>query len=153
MVPRACRPAGDNITSTDRDRWTSTRGQGVIVSAPFDIHESAHDGVVRLVLSGEVDLAAIPAIRDEVGRHLRVDSVTHIVVDLSAVTFLDSSGIGILVGCQRQATEAGKIYQVVNAHGRVADVLELTGVMKLLAGPPSAATPFPAAEPSGADNS
>jgi anti-sigma B factor antagonist len=110
------------------------RAKGVIVAVPFTIAESQHDGLIELALSGEIDLASVPAIRDRVSARL-ADSDAGIVIDLTEVTFIDSSGIGALITCQRMATAAARTYRVVNAQGRVADVLDLTGVMQLLAGP------------------
>ena len=46
---------------------------------------------------GEVDMATGPQLRQEIDRHVSEGSV-HIVVDLQNVDFLDSTGLGILVG-------------------------------------------------------
>lgn len=95
---------------------------------------TAHTAIVTAAIAGAVDLATVPALHGHIDALLTEDAVTGIVLDLSAVTFLDSSGIGALIGCLRKANQAGKSLRVENAHGLVRDVLELTNVMPLLTG-------------------
>ena len=90
--------------------------------------------IVTVALAGAIDLAAVPELHDQVGALLAEDAVTGVVLDLSGVTFLDSSGIGALIGCQRRAHQAGKSLRIDNAHGLVRDVLNMTNVMPLLTG-------------------
>ena len=53
-------------------------------------------------------------------------------MDLDAVTFVDSGGIGVLVKGFHSASEAGCGYKVVNPQGIVRQVLEITGVFTAL---------------------
>jgi anti-anti-sigma factor len=55
-------------------------------------------------------------------------------VDLSAVRFLDSSGISLLLKCRRRADERGVAYRVTGAYGITEQVLEMTGVLAHLSG-------------------
>ncbi len=105
----------------------------------FTLRESQSDGVAHLHLGGELDLAAKPAVNELVRRRLADAAITRLVIDLSGVTFIDSSGIGTLIGCRNLAERAGKVLQAIGAQGRVARVLELTGVGDLLGG--DASTP------------
>ena len=91
-------------------------------------------GIVTAAITGDIDLAAVPELRDHVAALLAEDAVTGIVLDLSEVTFLDSSGIGALIGCLRTANENDKSLRVENPRGLVRDVLDLTNVMPLLSG-------------------
>lgn len=99
----------------------------------FSVDESGQGDAVHVALAGEIDLVAGPEIRDRVGR-LLAGEATEVVVDLSRVTFLDSSGIGVLVACWRLANAGGKTFRAVNAHGNAAQVLEMTGVGDVLSG-------------------
>jgi anti-anti-sigma factor len=100
----------------------------------FTIRESQDDGVVHLHLGGELDLAARPQIDSIVGRRLADPAITKVVLDLTGVAFIDSSGVGTLIGCRNIADRLGKTLQAMGAQGRVAKVLELTGVGDLLRG-------------------
>ena len=90
---------------------------------------------VVLWASGELDLASRQFLIDAV-----VDVVSArqpVVVDLSALTFLDSSGIGALAKCRNAAVRLGCRFQVRGATGQVARVLAITGVLTLLTDPDS----------------
>ncbi len=99
----------------------------------FNMHVTSDHGVMRVVLLGDVDLSTKPQIQAEISSLVSDPSVERIIVDLSGVTFLDSSGIGTLVGCKRLAADAGTGVQVVGAAGQVAEVLDLVGVSAFLA--------------------
>jgi anti-sigma B factor antagonist len=89
------------------------------------------DGVMGVCIAGEIDMATAPQVTDAVRTALAVrPSAVH--VDLAAVTFLDSSGIRTLLQAQNEAAEQRIVLRVVNAHPRVAHVLELTGLLEIL---------------------
>lgn len=82
-------------------------------------------GGVRIKAAGEIDLA----VHDQLQRALdaALQKVpTRLRVDLSAVTFLDAGGSGILVRAACRAREAGIPLYVVGAAGLVARVLEIS---------------------------
>ena len=73
------------------------------MAAPFTIagRRDGHTAVV--VLAGELDLVAKPLLRAHVRTCLDDDAITAITIDLAALTFIDSTGIGALIGCLRLA--------------------------------------------------
>jgi anti-sigma B factor antagonist len=93
---------------------------------------------VRLALSGELDLAAHDAVRDGIDAALG-GPVEYVVLDLDHVTFLDCSGIRALLAGRRTAVRLGRRLEVINAHGLVRRILELTGAFDELAAPSLAA--------------
>jgi anti-sigma B factor antagonist len=56
--------------------------------------------VVRCV--GEIDMATAPGLRERISR-LQIDGPPRLVVDLSDVTFIDSLGLGALIGAHKRA--------------------------------------------------
>lgn len=93
-------------------------------------------GYVRLALAGEIDLSSVDVLLRAQGDALAMAAFRRlhgVVVDLDQVTFLDSTGIGTLVGGYRQAATAGLTYQLENARGAVARVLHVAGVLATLA--------------------
>jgi anti-sigma B factor antagonist len=79
-----------------------------------------------VVIRGEVDMATAPQLREElIGL---VDSgVTRIVLDCRELTFLDSSGIGVLIAVHKLVDEPGALtLEAPPPHVR--KVLDLTGV-------------------------
>ncbi|HET9171666.1 MAG TPA: STAS domain-containing protein [Actinospica sp.] len=78
-----------------------------------------------LAVAGEVDLGSSPALRQAVEQ--RLEAGRPLLLDLTAVTFLDSFGIRILLGCAKTAETRGAKFTVIPSEA-VARVLELTGV-------------------------
>jgi len=95
------------------------------------------DGEMRLILAGEIDLASHDVLLTEIIQ-LVGGSATHLVIDLEAVTFVDSGGVGVLVKGYHAARDTGCGYKIVNPQGMVKQVLEITGVLAtLITGSPS----------------
>jgi anti-sigma B factor antagonist len=99
----------------------------------FNATTSDEAGGVRVALAGECDLA----VREELTAALlaAVRRASVVLVDLSGLDFLDSSGVHGLVVAHHAAKDAGKKLFAVNPTGSVAAVLELTGVGDLLRPP------------------
>lgn len=76
---------------------------------------------------GEVDLYYAPQVKEHLFRLL--DSAPEVlIVDLDDVTYLDSTGLTVLMSAHRRAEEAGGRVLVARARGVVADVFEITGL-------------------------
>lgn len=86
----------------------------------------AHGDVITFHLRGELDLRAADVMLD------RVQDVPEgcgrVVLDLTGITFLDSSGIAFLVRARRAHQVVGRALTVVGVQGQPAKVLELTGL-------------------------
>lgn len=95
--------------------------------------EPIDDGDIRLVLSGEFDLDARDALLTSLLEAVRT-CARCVVVDLDQVTFFDSGSIGTLVRGWSAARDTARSLEVVNAHGVVQRVLEVTGLLATLAG-------------------
>ena len=92
------------------------------------------DQTVTVGVAGEIDLAAGAAVEAAIMAALADQDVDTVVVDLTEVTFLDSSGISVLLKARRAADDRAVTYRAVGADGIVRKVLELTGVWPLLSG-------------------
>ena len=84
------------------------------------------DGAKLVVLRGDLDLATAPDLRETLVEV--IDQGTRIVVDMEAVEFLDSAGLGILVGgLKRDRTRHGDL-ELVCSNREVLKPLEITGL-------------------------
>ena len=84
-------------------------------------------GVRTLVVAGEIDLATAPAFRRQLDALIN-DAHSPAFVDLTGVTFLDSSGLSVLVHARR-ALAAGDVELVLlNPSRLVRKVLEVSGI-------------------------
>lgn len=97
--------------------------------SPADLSDFARARGVGVVLpvDGDVDVATAPLLRQ------RLDSLldngpSEVVVDLSAVGFLDSSGLGALVWGLKKAKARGGWVRLVVVEPRVRRMFELTGL-------------------------
>jgi anti-anti-sigma factor len=91
---------------------------------PFDISASRHDGDVTITVSGEIDLATSPALRASLETHRRRG--TSVVLDLSGVSYMDSSGLNVLIAAIRES-EGSALRVRANASEMVVSLLEVTG--------------------------
>ena len=98
------------------------------MNVPLSIDESHYRALIYLALDGDIDLASIATIRDRVVDRLRSKATTELVIDVDAVSSIDTAGVGLLVAWQDLAADAGIPYRVVNAHGRIRKVMDRAGV-------------------------
>jgi anti-sigma B factor antagonist len=80
---------------------------------------------VVLVVSGDADLHLAPELRDRLAEAI-TDGARHIVVDLSAVTFIDSMALGVLLGARNRLREAGGHLRLVVPASDVRRIFELS---------------------------
>jgi anti-sigma B factor antagonist len=83
-----------------------------------------------LDVAGEVDLYTAPSLRDRLVSVID-DGATRALVNLAEVGFMDSSGLGVLVGGLKHAKERGGELALVCVDGPVLKVLTITGLDKV----------------------
>jgi anti-sigma B factor antagonist len=89
-----------------------------------------------LQLAGEVDLYTAPALRQRI-QDLAAKGTVHVIADMSRVDFLDSTGLGVLIGGLRVLREHDGSLTLVISTRRVLRVFELTGLTKVFPPQPS----------------
>jgi len=98
------------------------------MTVQFDIASEALDdfrGVISL--RGEVDIYTAPRLKEGL-LELLDGGATGVVVDLSGVTFIDSTALGVLIGGVRRLHDAGGRMALVVATRPVERVLTITGL-------------------------
>ena len=100
----------------------------VIMSVPehLSIRRSHEDGVERLVPVGELDLATAPILERAFDLVFDDGDVRMIVVDLAELSFMDSSGLHLLLR-MTEACRAGDRLRVVNSSPAVVRLLDVSG--------------------------
>ncbi len=83
-----------------------------------------------LSLAGEVDVASAGRVRDS-GLKLISDGVKYLIVDLSPTEFMDSTGLGTLVGLHKRIRESGGEVIVAVSQPRVKRLFEITGLTQV----------------------
>jgi anti-anti-sigma factor len=85
----------------------------------------------RYALRGEVDIAAVEEIRPDLMGAIARDR-SHLLVDCSGLTFIDSSGIAMLLEADRELETDGRHMLIVNVPAGPSRVFEALGLTDLL---------------------
>ncbi len=89
---------------------------------------------IEVVLAGELDMAAAFKLEPELERLLSDPRAGTLVLDLSAVEFVDSAGLGALLSIKDRATQLAIGLQIASESESVRRVLELTGTRSAFCG-------------------
>lgn len=122
-------PHGDALTQGWR-MSDSIRSEGLL---PLTVIMSRPGPDVRVLrIAGELDIATAPLLTDHL-RERRGTARELLVLDVSEVTLLAASGVGLIVDAHRARGAHGGLHLIgVTGNRPVARVLELTGVLGLL---------------------
>lgn len=94
--------------------------------------EYPREGAVVVRTTGRLNMVAAPALREEVERLVTTEGRAHVVLDLAGTTFVDSSGLGALIGGLKSARAAGGDLRIAAVPPPVLTVLKLTNLDRVL---------------------
>lgn len=94
------------------------------------IETADHPPYTLVSLSGEIDVGSVGRLRPAL-RDLVVDGSANLLLDLSGVAFMDSAGLGVLVGIQKQVRIFRGSLTVVAPSRSVRRIFELTSLDKV----------------------
>lgn len=86
--------------------------------------------VVKLI--GEIDQSCAAELREDIDREIRLGNAENLVLDFGEVGFMDSSGIGVILGRYKQIKAIGGKTMIVRPQPQVDKILELSGLKKLM---------------------
>jgi anti-anti-sigma factor len=98
-----------------------------------DVVVSTQPGEAIVYLTGELDLATVPL----ADAAIFIEEVTGkpiVTLDISKVTFCDSSGLRLFLRVRKAVMDSGGAFAVVGASGAVARSIEVTGLTEVLTG-------------------
>jgi anti-sigma B factor antagonist len=107
--------AADNAVDEDGDQME------------LAVSRQSVDGVPVLSVKGEVDVYSAPAVSESLTQLLDEGSTT-IIVDLTEVAFLDSTGLGALIAARTATDKAGGALPVVCTQDRILKLFNITGL-------------------------
>jgi anti-sigma B factor antagonist len=93
---------------------------------PFAVEVSAAEFGTVVTVTGEVDIATSPQLRAALAERPQAGGL--LVLDLTAVTFMDSSGLSVILTLQRDTVASGERLAVVCPPGPARLLFEVTGV-------------------------
>lgn len=95
-----------------------------------DLRISVEDGEDQPVVhvAGEIDVYTAPRLREQL---LRLAGERTLIIDLTEVSFLDSTALGVLVGAMKRQRERGGTMSIVTSGTRVRRLFEITGLTRV----------------------
>lgn len=91
---------------------------------------TSRGGITVVHVEGEVDVYTSPALREALDEQVN-QGRTRLVVDLLGVSFMDSSGLNVLVGGLKSARSRNGSFRLVCTSERILRVLNITGLNQL----------------------
>lgn len=95
--------------------------------------QSIHDGdriIVRL--SGELDHFCAQSVRRDLDRLIADRGVRWLILDFSRMQFMDSSGIGVILGRYRQLRDRGGQVGVINMNPHIQRIFRMSGMDRVI---------------------
>ena len=83
-------------------------------------------------LKGDIDHHSAKDIREDIDRALYKYTPETVVIDLSAVDFMDSSGLGLILGRYTKINILGGILKIANPSTKIEEILKMAGADKLI---------------------
>ena len=97
----------------------------------LDVSTSSHDGATRLAVAGELDLDTAGRLETAL-KEAETDEPERLVLDLSNLRFLDSSGLKLILRAHARAKEGARRLQIVPGPTAVQQVFKVTGLSRRL---------------------
>lgn len=94
------------------------------------ISTSEQDGGTVVIVGGEIDVYTAPLLRDALDQQIAAGRI-QLVVDLDGITFMDSTGLGVLVGRLKLVRNRSGWLRVACTNERVLKVFRITGLDKV----------------------
>ena len=91
----------------------------------LEVRTEDRNGLVHVALMGELDLSTVAKVQEEL-RRVAADSPPTVVVDLSKLTFLDSTGLRCIVTADERARAEGRRIVIVRGPDAVQRVFAIT---------------------------
>ena len=93
---------------------------------------SFSDGCLTVKLNGEIDHHSARDVRGEIDRQILFYKPDVVILDLAQIGFMDSSGLGLIMGRYNRIIELGGILKIGNPRGNAQRMMKMSGADKLI---------------------
>lgn len=97
-----------------------------------EVNSVMNDGTLTVFLNGDIDHHNARAVRGKIDTKMFIMRPAELVIDLSQVSFMDSSGLGLILGRYSRAKELGIDFRVVNPTPQIRRILDLAGTDRII---------------------
>jgi stage II sporulation protein AA (anti-sigma F factor antagonist) len=101
------------------------------MSLQIDLESNRKTLIVRL--KGELDHHTAEAVKIRMEHAIEHEQITHIILSLKDLNFMDSSGLGVILGRYKQVTAKGGKMVVCDINPAIYRLFEMSGLFKILA--------------------
>ncbi|WP_102345700.1 anti-sigma F factor antagonist [Bacillus sp. Marseille-P3661] len=98
----------------------------------LNIHLETKNNVLLIRLTGELDHHTAEELRTKVTNAIEKNKIVHIVLNLEELTFMDSSGLGVILGRYKQIQSQGGEMLVCSISPAVKRLFEMSGLFKII---------------------
>jgi len=98
----------------------------------LEIRFSNRGSTLIAAFSGELDHHFAEYAREKIERELIKATTRNVIFDLTGLSFMDSSGIGVLVGRYANIRKLGGKAAIICSNSRIRKILEISGILKLM---------------------
>lgn len=89
------------------------------------------NGVLNVSIKGEIDHHTAIKTREKIDKAILEYRPKDVILELSAVSFMDSSGLGLIIGRATLGEQVGATVRVRNASERIKKILSMAGVCRI----------------------
>ena len=93
---------------------------------------TSEDGILTLKLTGEIDHHSAVGLREEADRLIYLEHPKKLLLDLSGIDFMDSSGLGFIMGRYALVSKLGGALALLNPNARVSRILSLSALERII---------------------
>lgn len=90
------------------------------------------EGILIISISGDIDHHSAKPLREEIDSNLYIYRASTVILDLSGIEFMDSSGLGLILGRYTKIKDLGGRLIIANPDDSVIKILTLAGADKLI---------------------
>ena len=98
----------------------------------MEILSSMNDGVLCVKPVGDIDHHTAKNMREAIDELIIKNNPKELELDLSAIDFMDSSGLGLVLGRYKKQSDIGGKFKIINPSRRILQILQLAGVEKII---------------------
>lgn len=93
---------------------------------------TTNENVLIVRLKGELDHHEAERLREEWQTKLKNKQIEHVVLNLKEMSFMDSSGIGVLLGRYKEIAQAGGELVVCSVNPSLEKIFDMSGLFKII---------------------
>ena len=89
------------------------------------------ENILHILISGDIDHHSSSLLRNEIDSYIRKKKSKKVILDFSDVNFMDTSGIGLILGRFKLTNMLNIKMEVINTNSRIKRIIEFSGIKSL----------------------